>query len=473
MRFKNLPLWAITFACFHIGSQSMIIPAASQTPNLSGKHDINLPDRGLGNPEALPSDRAPKPPWKKPSGGLNPLVMPPWGVFPDDFVVARQMPLRSGKREILMVSSSTSSEQRYLVNLPDAAKFEIYEVAFSNVLMDGSKLLSKNSQFTTRQAQDLVRNFRIRFNNNALSAIILADGSKAELHANQIVIKSSNGQLIESFQISKRGTVKNSVTLAKVDSDQQTFSKDKVTKMRKKSAIHSSFTAQSQNTCQNEVNSSVNQISTSMAEWAKQMSQGKTDVTQIVKQALDYSSNAMQSSTVPGEAGLPDSMCRPPVQCGEKRLNGASETRTDLFEIPQGGNDSKVTLQYEFYTIPDRIEMYYDGKKIFEVGPASGSGRQQFTLPKTGRQVGITLIGNKDPQTRWEYIISCTSEEPAKPIFVSVNSDESGFLNSITSLLPDRKNLYSPLLRTGLLDLRLHQRYDEVIHFTRAGSLLV
>jgi ABC-type transporter Mla MlaB component len=33
--------------------------------------------------------------------------------------------------------------------------------------------------------------------------------------------------------------------------------------------------------------------------------------------------------------------------------------------------------------------------------------------------------------------------------------------------------LYSPLLKNGLLDLRLHQRYDEAIHFTRAGSLLV
>jgi hypothetical protein len=33
--------------------------------------------------------------------------------------------------------------------------------------------------------------------------------------------------------------------------------------------------------------------------------------------------------------------------------------------------------------------------------------------------------------------------------------------------------LYSPLLRNGLLDLRLHQRYNDVIHFTRAGGLLV
>jgi NAD(P)-dependent dehydrogenase (short-subunit alcohol dehydrogenase family) len=34
-------------------------------------------------------------------------------------------------------------------------------------------------------------------------------------------------------------------------------------------------------------------------------------------------------------------------------------------------------------------------------------------------------------------------------------------------------SLYSPLLRNGLLDLRLHQRYNDVIHFTRAGGLLV
>jgi hypothetical protein len=34
-------------------------------------------------------------------------------------------------------------------------------------------------------------------------------------------------------------------------------------------------------------------------------------------------------------------------------------------------------------------------------------------------------------------------------------------------------DIYSPLLRNGLLDLRLHQRYNDVIHFTRAGGLLV
>jgi hypothetical protein len=34
-------------------------------------------------------------------------------------------------------------------------------------------------------------------------------------------------------------------------------------------------------------------------------------------------------------------------------------------------------------------------------------------------------------------------------------------------------DVYSPLLRNGLLDLRLHQRYNDVIHFTRAGGLLV
>jgi iron complex outermembrane receptor protein len=39
--------------------------------------------------------------------------------------------------------------------------------------------------------------------------------------------------------------------------------------------------------------------------------------------------------------------------------------------------------------------------------------------------------------------------------------------------LSDDRNVYSPLLKNGLLDLRLHQRYDEAIHFTRAGSLLV
>ncbi len=107
--------------------------------------------------------------------------------------------------------------------------------------------------------------------------------------------------------------------------------------------------------------------------------------------------------------------CRPPVQCEEQRVSGGSEIRTDLFQVVKGAN-RKVKLDFEFYEIPDRIELYFDGELIPPpIGPQSGPGTRSFNLPANAEYVGVKLIGNDNVNTRWWYVISCSGSQRELP----------------------------------------------------------
>jgi hypothetical protein len=153
--------------------------------------------------------------------------------------------------------------------------------------------------------------------------------------------------------------------------------------------------------------------------------------------------------------------CRPPVQCEEQRVSGGSEIRTDLFQVAKGAN-RKVNLKFEFFEIPDRIELYFDGKKIFGVGPQSGQGNQTFNLPANAEYVGVKLIGNDNVNTRWWYVISCSGSEICKrrttytdiPMKTTVNINSS----KIEIIPRSQWNARSPITNDPR---RSYERYQE------------
>jgi hypothetical protein len=141
--------------------------------------------------------------------------------------------------------------------------------------------------------------------------------------------------------------------------------------------------------------------------------------------------------------------CRPPVQCEEQRVSGGSEIRTDLFQVAKGAN-RKVNLKFEFYVIPDRIELYFDGKQIFGVGPQSGQGNQTFNLPTNAEYVGVKLIGNDNVNTRWEYVISCSGSrelQEAREIAQELEAEPAwkAGLDPCPCTLEDAKKLIIPI----------------------------
>ena len=103
-----------------------------------------------------------------------------------------------------------------------------------------------------------------------------------------------------------------------------------------------------------------------------------------------------------------------------------------------------------FYTIPDRLELYHEGKIIFEVGPTSGRSTQKISqIPNGVAYVGVKLIGNEDTGTKWWYTISCEgavtpSLQEAREIARQLQVNYAGWENSIDAcpcFLRDMKGL--------------------------------
>jgi len=370
------------------------------------------------------------PPWEREPETQNPYVLPPWGLTVNDFVVTRQMPLSSGQREVLLSSPSTGSEQRLLISLPNSPRFQIYEMTFKRVLVAGDGLT-----FNDPNTHSLLQNFQIKFNNNELTEVVLADGTTAEFIGQRTVIKSPSGQILENFQLSEHVShLENEVVaisseakgIVDIEQDKSTHASTQPFRI-----------AQSQSACEREVYSTASQISSSIAPWSSQMTQSSSDYAKTVGWALGHSSEALDNS-VSLDDSVPNLACRPPVQCEEKHVSGGSEVRTDLFDVPQGVGGSEVTLQYEFYDIPDSVEMYYDGTRIFSVGPSSGSGSRTFNLPSSAQQVGITLRGNNDPNTEWWYTISCS--DPCSDTYSASTGHSTIVTINMKGVTSNRKN---------------------------------
>ena len=323
------------------------------------------------------------------------MYLPPWGLAADDFVVTRQVPLSTGRREVVLSSPSTGSAQKLVVSLPEAEDYQLYEMGFERVLAAGDGV-----EFQAPDTQRLLNNFQVEFEQNRLSGVVLADGSRAEFEAGRGTIKSPTGEVLETFAASE-------MSGEAIASSNKSSSKINAS-LKTSPLSDSKQVAQvpTQNACERDVYLKVTKISVSIEVWVGSFSQRSSDLSKAVGWALGHSSEALKNSLE-----LEDPMqllaCRRPVQCEEQRLSGGSEIRTDLFDIPKGVNGSDVVLTYEFFQIPDSLEMFYDGNKIFSVGPASGSDQKTFKLPASAQQVGITLRGNNDPNTRWWYVISC------------------------------------------------------------------
>ena len=363
------------------------------------------------------------PPWERPPDALAPYVLPPWGLTVEDFVVTRQVPLSTGQREVLLTSPSTGSAQRLTVSLPDAPDYQLYEIGFERVLAAG-----EGTTFEAEETRQLLNNFQVKFENNTLSDVVLADGSSAEFSAGRAVIKSPAGEVTETVEAAWMGG--HEIAAGDKSSGSSTDSSADRKERMLENQHRSKAVAQSVRqiaqldsaamlACERDVYTRTEQIARSIEAYAGPLAQRQSDLAKAMGWALGHSSEALKNSLELADP-IQALTCRPPVQCEEARLSGGSEIRTDLFDIPKGANGSSVVLTYEFFQIPDSLEMFYDGNKIFSVGPASGSSQESFQLPASAQQLGITLRGNNDPETRWWYVISCDADsvinQPTVPL---------------------------------------------------------
>ncbi len=326
--------------------------------------------------------------------------------LPKDFRISSQIPYSSGKQEILLVSPSTGAEQLYTFNVPGSRSFQLFEVEYKKVsAIDFSSLTNTDSLIVNpEQIKSVLNKFKITFANNSLSKITLLDGTTANFSPGQAIIKSPQGKTMETVKISQNDFIDQNILLSQERRKNNKNLENNTTNKNAKLLAKTSELA-----CQAAVSSSLNGISDSLGLWGNKLTTSKSLTTKSVGWAISFGSGAIKSNISTKNPMLQEVNCRPPVQCEEQRVSGGSEIRTDLFQVAKGAN-RKVNLKFEFYVIPDRIELYFDGKKIFGVGPKSGPGNETFDLPTNAEYVGVKLIGNDDVNTRWWYVISCQSE---------------------------------------------------------------
>lgn len=328
--------------------------------------------------------------------------------LPQDFRISSQIPYSSGKQEILLVSPSTGAEQLYTFNVPGSRSFQLFEVEYKKVsAIDFSSLTNTDSLIVNpEQIKSVVNKFKITFANNSLSKITLSDGTTGNFSPGQAIIKSPQGQTLETVQISQNEFIDQNILLSQ---ERGKMNKNIENNTTNKNADLLAKTSES--ACQAAVSSSLNGISDSLGLWGNKLTTSKSLITKSVGWAISFGSGAIKSNISTKNPMLQEVNCRPPVQCEEQRVSGGSEIRTDLFQVAKGVN-RKVNLKFEFYVIPDRIELYFDGKQIFGLGPKSGPGNETFDLPTNAEYVGVKLIGNDDVNTRWDYTISCSGSQP-------------------------------------------------------------
>ena len=318
------------------------------------------------------------------------------GSLADDFIVSRQTPYSSGRNEVLIVSPSTGTEQRFEISLPTTSRFRFYEASFSKVAIDDPvRAITSENTTDPAQVKAMLESFTISFDsNNLVSKVTLADGSLAEFSDFEAVIHAADGGEIE--RISLASSVRHeAVRVASAKGVGRAIS-------------------QASSGCESGIRDQIYAAGKDAGNKSSVLRNAQSDQGKAIAWATTFSKKALEDSLIPDTRNqtLQEVACKRPVQCNQPQTyEGGSEIRTDLFQLPNGTNQ-EVELKYEFYTIPDRLELYYEGSLVFDVGPASGNATKTIAdqIPDGAEYVGVKLIGNEDSGTKWWYTISCSGE---------------------------------------------------------------
>jgi subtilisin-like proprotein convertase family protein len=84
-----------------------------------------------------------------------------------------------------------------------------------------------------------------------------------------------------------------------------------------------------------------------------------------------------------------------------QRLQPTSSTQARLPET--------VTVNWDFYTVPDELRAYYEGVRIYDSGMIAGKGSHDINFGP-GASTLVTLVmnegGNTDTNTAWDYVVT-------------------------------------------------------------------
>ena len=93
--------------------------------------------------------------------------------------------------------------------------------------------------------------------------------------------------------------------------------------------------------------------------------------------------------------------------CGYLTTAGGAGVTTTEHKIGRAGGI--VTIDYQMYSIPDRLDCYYDGTLVATTGgPVSNGGSLSWTYgPAPGGPTFCTIVVTGPSGTAWQYLLNC------------------------------------------------------------------
>ncbi|WP_448573194.1 hypothetical protein [Trichothermofontia sp.] len=103
-------------------------------------------------------------------------------------------------------------------------------------------------------------------------------------------------------------------------------------------------------------------------------------------------------------------------QCGEEQVSGGQAG--DRRRIQLTSNRGTVSISYEHYDVPDRLQVIYEGKTVIDTGFVPNTGNASFNLQGQANFVDVVVTGNpQQSTTEWNYTLSCPQQiqQPGQP----------------------------------------------------------
>ncbi|GGK52765.1 hypothetical protein [Nocardia camponoti] len=124
----------------------------------------------------------------------------------------------------------------------------------------------------------------------------------------------------------------------------------------------------------------------------------------ILGDLLDVGSGVLSGS---GGDGSSDGPTQP---CNRSRKSGGAGVTTTTHSLGRSGPLSFV-LTYETFSIPDRIQVFYQGAQVHDTGYVGdqinqGTGSATVRLP-AGSATTVSVKVTGPSNTQWEYTVNC------------------------------------------------------------------
>ena len=93
------------------------------------------------------------------------------------------------------------------------------------------------------------------------------------------------------------------------------------------------------------------------------------------------------------------------LACGTTANSGGEGVTTKIHQLAR--NSGTFQLNRDAYSVPDRFEVFYEGRLIFDSGVVSGQQTHTITYGP-GRDTSVTVRVTGDQSgTQWQYTVSC------------------------------------------------------------------